>query len=180
MRLATTAALVTVLVAILAAPLSASTPGGSGSPACLRGSWVASQAETNRVIRALVPNFPAEARGRLYMIFRDGAFQYGSRQLVYTATFGDVTMIARGQFFTLAPYTARPGVFTTGAGEVTTEWGKMTGIKDGKTYTVDGPPTSTRRTPGGPTPYRCSRGTLQVKLPRFASLEWITLRRGTP
>lgn len=171
-----------VLAVLCAAPAvhAASTPTGAGSPSCLRGNWVASQEETNRVMRALVPNLPAEVEGRLYMIFRDGAFQYGSRRLVYTASFGDVTLIARGRFFTLARYTARRGVLTTGAGEVTTEWGKLTGIKDGKVYTVDGPPTSTRRTPGGPTPFRCGGGTLRVKLPRFASLDWITLRRGTP
>ena len=123
-----------VLALLCAAPAvhAASTPTGAGSPSCLRGNWVASQAETNRVMRALVPNLPAEVEGRLYMIFRDGAFQYGSRRLVYTASFGDVTLIARGRFFTLAPYTARRGVLTTGAGEVTTEWGKLTGIKDGK------------------------------------------------
>jgi hypothetical protein len=56
----------------------------------------------------------------------------------------------------------------------------MTGIKAGKSYTVDGPPTSTRRIPGGPTPFQCRGSTLKVKLPRFASLSWITLQRGTP
>lgn len=159
---------------------AAATPTGSGSPSCLRGSWVANQAETNRVMRALIPNFPAEVKGRLYMIFRDGAFQYGSRQLVFKATFGNRALIARGQFFTLAPYTARNGSFTTGRGTVTTEWGKLTGIKDGKTYTVDGPPSSTRPIPGGTTPFECRGNTLKVKLPRFASLSWITLQRGTP
>lgn len=177
-RLLVLAPLVLVLAAAAASPAPAA--GGFGSASCLRGNWVASQAETNRVMRALVPDVPAEVRGRLYMIFRDGAFQYGSRQLVYTASFGELTMIARGRFFSLARYTARPGTFTTGAGSVTTEWGKMTGIKAGKSYTVDGPPTSTRRIPGGPTSFQCRGSTLKVKLPRFASLSWITLQRGTP
>jgi hypothetical protein len=176
--------LVAALVAVaalsfVAAAQPASGP-GFGTPACLRGSWVANQAETNRVMRALVPNFPAEVRGRLYMIFRDGMFQYGSRQIVFKATFGNRGFIARGVFFTLAPYTAQRGVFTTRAGTVTTEWGKLTGIKDGKAHTVDGPPSSTQRIPGGSTPFQCRGNTLKVKLPRFASLSWITLTRGTP
>ena len=109
------------LLATAGGPANAAT--GSGTPACLRGNRVASQGETNRVMRALIPNVPAEVRGPLSMIFRDGALQYGSRQVVYTANFGNVTLIARGPFFALAPYTARRGTFSTSAGELTTEWG---------------------------------------------------------
>lgn len=174
------ALLILVVAAAIVGGASAASGPGYGSPACLSGNWVGTRAETDRVTRALIPNFPGDVRGRLYMIFRDGAFQYGSRQLVYTVSGGETTLIARGRFFTLAPYTASRGVFTTEDGESTTEWGKLTGIKRGKTYTVNGPPTKTIPVPGGSTPFRCRGSTLQVKLPRFASLGWITLQRGTP
>lgn len=176
-------ALIAVLVGAVVggdASLAASRPGGAGTPACLLGAWVANQAETNRVMHALVPVEGMVAKGRLYMLFRDGAFQYGSRYIELTNTFGDVRMIARARFFSLAAYTARRGSFTTRSGESTIEYGKMTGMKDGKVYTVDGPPTRTRRIPGGTTPFQCRGSTLKVKLPRFASLDWITLHRGTP
>jgi hypothetical protein len=177
--IATLAAVGAVFAALTAAS-SAAAASGSGSASCLRGNWVASQGETNRVLRALIPNGGFEATGRLYMIFRDGAFQYGSRQLVLEGTFGEITMIARGRFYTLAPYTARAGVFTTRAGESHIDWGRMTGSKAGRSYTVDGPPPSTTSIPGGPTPFQCRGSTLKVRLPRIASTGWITLQRGTP
>ena len=77
--IATLAAVGAVFAALTAAS-SAAAASGSGSASCLRGNWVASQGETNRVLRALIPTGGFEATGRLYMIFRDGAFQYGSRQ----------------------------------------------------------------------------------------------------
>lgn len=165
---------------VAGAAAAASTPAGFGTAACLRGKWVASQAETNRVMHALVPVGGMAAKGRLYMTFHDGAFQYGSTHIELTNTFGDRRLIMRARFFTLAAYTARRGSFTTSAGESTTEYGKMTGIKDGKAYTVDGPPTKTTRIPGGTTPFQCRGSSLKVKLPRFASLDWITLHRGSP
>jgi hypothetical protein len=116
--------------------------------------------------------------GKLYMLFRDGAFQYGSTGLVLRNTIGDMTLTARGRFFTLAPYTARPGVLTLRAGESTIEFGPMTGSKAGRSYTVPGPAPRTARVPGGSTPFQCRGATLRVRLPRFASLDWITLRRG--
>lgn len=156
--------------------VAASTP-GSGSPSCLRGNWVADRAETQRVMRALIPTGGFEVNGKLYMLFRDGAFQYGSTGIVLRNTIGDVTLIARGRFFTLAPYTARPGLLTLRAGESTMEYGPMTGSKGGRTYTVPGPAPRTTRVPGGSTPFQCRGSTLKVRLPRFAGLDWITLRR---
>jgi hypothetical protein len=158
----------------VAAP--APTP-GFGSPSCLRGEWKASQAETKRVIRALVPVEGLEPRGKLYMIFRNGTFQYGSTSLVFKMQIGDAVATAQARFFSLQRYTARTGAFTTQRGESTIEYGKMTATKNGTTYTVDGPPSRTTRIPGGTTPYQCRGGTLKVKLPRFASLDWITLAR---
>ena len=169
-------ALVTAVSALTA--LASPNPSGSGTPACLRGEWGASPAETKRVIRALVPVEGLEPRGKLYMIFRDGNFQYGSTSLVFKLQISnDTVATARARFFTLQPYTARRGSFTTRGGESTIEYGEMTATKDGRTYSVPGPPTRTTRVPGGTTPFRCTGGTLKVKLPRFASLQWITLSR---
>ena len=111
------------------------------------------------------------------MIFRDGMFQYGTTSLVLKMDLGGSTLTARARFFTLQPYTARTGAFTTRGEESTIEYGPMSGTKDGRTYTVPGPPTRTTRAPGGTTPFQCRGNALKVRLPRFASLDWITLQR---
>ncbi len=169
------------LLASLVVPVTAtaaSSP-GSGVPSCLRGNWVASQGETRRVMRALVPGGLFTSYGRLYMVFRDGAFQYGSTGLVLESNIGDAVLTARARFFSLAPYTARTGQLTTRAGESTIEYGPMSGTKDGRTHTVAGPPTRTTRIPGGTTPFQCRGNALKVQMPRFAALNWVTLTRGT-
>jgi hypothetical protein len=166
-----------VTTAAVAAPEPA--PGGGfGSPACLRGHWVADRAETSRVTRALVPVDGYQVRGKLYMQFRDGAYQYGTTGIVISNTIGDMRLTATGRFFSLHRYSATPGVLQLSNGERTTEWGKFTASKDGKTYTVDGPPTKTQRAAGGLVPFQCRGRTLKVRLPSFATLNWITLRRG--
>lgn len=176
--LATLGLLAVVLALALSAPASGASSPGSGSAACLRGNWVASTAETRRVMRALVPGGLFTSYGRLYMIFRDGAFQYGSTGLVLESNVGDARMTARARFFTLAPYTARTGLLTLRAGQTTIEYGPMSATAGGRSYTVAGPPNRTSSTPGGTTPFQCRGSTLRVRLPRFAALDWITLRRG--
>ena len=115
MRAVLAALVVVPVVAVTAVTaLAAPAPAGFGSASCIRGHWVASQAETRRVIHALAPVPGLEPRGRLYMLFRDGLFQYGSTSLVLTQSIGDATMTARARFFTLQPYTARNGVLTMG------------------------------------------------------------------
>jgi hypothetical protein len=169
------ACLIVMVVAFEAG--AAPTPAGSGSPSCLRGHWVATDAETKRVMRALAPVPGLDPRGNLYMIFRDGAFQYGSTLLVFTMPVGDAVATARARFFSLQPYTARTGSFTTRRGESTIEYGPMSATKGGRTYTVPGPPTRTTSIPGGTTPFQCRGASLKVRLPRFASLNWISLHR---
>ena len=170
--------LVPVVATTAAVAARAPSPSGFGSAACLRGHWVANQAETKRVMRALAPVPGLEPRGKLYMQFRDGMFQYGSTSLVMTMPIGDAVATARARFFSLARYTARTGAFTTSRGQSTIEYGPMSATKDGRTYIVPGPPTRTTSIPGGTTPFQCRGGTLRVRLPRFASLNWITLQRG--
>jgi hypothetical protein len=169
-----------IVLAVAASALTAGaapSPDGFGSPRCLRGEWGATQAETKRVLRALAPVPNLEPRGKLYMIFRNGRFQYGSTSLVLKLDLGDAVATAQARFFTLQPYTARVGSFTTRGGQSTIEYGEMTATKNGQTYSVPGPPTRTTRVPGGTTPFQCRGNTLRVRLPRFASLNWITLRR---
>jgi hypothetical protein len=173
----TLAAIVSSLAAFAAPPAPAATAPGSGSASCLRGNWVAGLAETRRVMRALVPVGGYEVTGKLYMIFREGAFQYGSTGLVIENTIGEARMKATGRFFTLAPYSARTGLLSLSRGSSTMEWSKFTATKAGKTFSVAGPAPTTRRVPGGTVPFRCTRASLQVRLPAFASLDWITLRR---
>jgi hypothetical protein len=176
LRLALSGFVLVVAVSTLTAVASPN-PAGSGTPACLRGEWGASQSETKRVLRALVPVDGLEPRGKLFMIFRNGNFQYGSTSLVLKIDLGDAVATARARFFVLQPYTARRGSFTTRGGESTIEYDEMTATKDGRTYSVPGPPTRTTRVPGGTTPFQCRGNTLKVRLPRVASLNWVTLQR---
>jgi hypothetical protein len=175
--------LASVMVAAAATALAAGATtsqapsGGFGAPRCLVGDWVANRAESSRVVRALVPIETLEFDGKLYMQFRDGRFQYGTTGMVMSITGGDLRLTATGRFFSLHPYTAVTGALKLGSGERTTIWGRFTGTKNGKSYTVDGPPQKTQRAPGGAVPFQCRGSTLKVRLPRFASLNWITLRR---
>jgi hypothetical protein len=177
-RGAVLACVATSLVAVAAA--GATTPAGYGSASCLRGEWRAGQAETARVVRALAPVPGMQVRSSLYMIFRDNAFQYGTTSIILTMSLGDATLTAKARFFTLAPYgVPRPGVLRLSRGSSTIEYGEFSGTKDGRTYTVPGPAPRTRRVPAGTVPFQCRRGTLRVKLPSFAALDWITLRRAS-
>ena len=169
------AAALTVVLATGAA--ATTTSPGFGSPACLRGHWVAGHAETARVVRALVPVPGMEVNSKLYMQFGGGTFQYGTTSMVIRSQIGDAQLTARARFFTLAPYTARRGVLTLGAGETTVEFDEFTGVKDGRAYTVPGPPSRTSTSPAGSTPFQCRGNVLKVRLPRLASLNWITLQR---
>jgi hypothetical protein len=166
------------VVAATAIAAPAPSPSGFGSANCIRGHWVANQAETKRVMRALVPVPGLDPRGKLYMQFRGGMFQYGSTSLVMTMDMGDSVATSSARFFSLARYTARTGSFTTSRGQSTIEYGPMSVTKRGKTYTVAGPPSKTTAIPGGTTPFQCRGSTLRVRMPRFASLNWITLQRG--
>ena len=175
------AALVAVAAALhVAMPASAASSPGFGAPSCLRGNWVATQGETRRVLSSLAGGGLVTSYGRLYMTFRGGAFQYGSTGLVLESNIGDATMTARARFFSLAPYSARPGLLVLSSGESTIEYGPMSGTKDGRTYTVPGPPTRTTPNPGGSTPFQCRGNTLKGRLPRMASLNWVTLHHGSP
>lgn len=136
------------------------------------------RAETNRVTHALVPVGDYEVKGKLYMQFRDGIYQYGTTQIVISNTVGLMSLTATGRFFSLHRYDATPGLLQLANGRRTTEWGKFTATKAGKTYTVNGPPTKTQRAAGGLVPFRCRGDTLKVRLPSFAALDWVTLRRG--
>jgi hypothetical protein len=168
-----------VLSIVLASAAAArTTPTGFGSPACLRGHWVAGQGETARVMRALAPVPGMTVNSRLYMQFRGGLFQYGTTSMILRTEIGDAVLTAKARFFTLAPYTARRGLLTLSGGETTIEYDEFTGTKNGRTYSVPGPPTTTSRSPAGSTPFQCRGTVLKVRLPRFASLNWITLQRG--
>ena len=171
-------AITTAFSALTAFATPSQTPGGGfGSPACLRGDWGASRAETSRVVRALIPVDAIQVKAKLYMQFHDGAFQYGTTGMTTTISGGDLTMTATGRFFSLHRYTATRGLLQLANGERTTSWGRFTASKGGKTYSVNGPPTKTQRAPGGAVPFQCRGNTLKVRLPRFASLNWITLTR---
>lgn len=173
-RMLTLVSLVAAIAAVSQSALARSLPGAPNSPACLRGSWVATTAESERVLKSLVPG-PYEFRSKLYMIFQDGAFQYGTTKFVLQSSIGGITTTAVGRFFSLQPYTATRGAIRLGPGESTVEFTRLTA--GGRSATPP-PPKTTRLPGGGPTPFQCRGGQLKYKLPGLSSLGWITLHRG--
>ena len=68
------------------------------------------------------------------------------------------------------------GVLTLGAGETTSSTASSPGPRMDGAYTVPGPAREDeQRSPAGSIPFQCRGNILKVRLPRFASLNWITL-----
>lgn len=138
----------------------------ANSPSCLRGSWKAGPAESQRVLKALVPG-PYTFNSVLYMVFNRTTMQYGTTSFVLRSG----NSVAKGLFFTLSPYTATNGVVRTGRGTSTIEFTQLT--IGGHSAT---PPASmTRPIPGGSTPFECSGNRLRYKLRGPAG--WLNLNR---
>ncbi len=133
-------------------------PGAPNSPACLRGHWVATKAESQRVLRVLVPG-PYTFTGKLYMDFRDGTMQYGTTRFVISVPGAPP---GSGSFFMAYTYTATRGRVTLSRG---------TG-----TVTVKGIATNVT-SPGSVTPFQCNATRLRWKGP--PQVGWLTLGRAS-
>jgi hypothetical protein len=82
------------------------------------------------------------------------------------ATFGDLTMKARGTFLNVFRYTTRNGRLVLLGGTSRDRMSALTATVDGRTVTIPGRGAITRRIPsGGSVPYTCTRTTLRWRLP---------------
>jgi hypothetical protein len=152
-------------VAVTAAALSAAAAlaqGALASPAaapnsasCLRGHWVASTAESQRVLKLMVPG-PYTFTAKLYMDFRVGTMAYGTPAFVIDA--GGVK--AEGSFVTLHGYRATRGRIDLRAGTTTTDvmGHEMTG-----------------RVPAAAAQFECNASRLRYRMP--GPVGWMTLNR---
>jgi hypothetical protein len=175
-------ALLTVFASALLALVVVSALPAASNPApgasCLRGRWVASQAEANRVLQALAPG-PFRIRGQLNASFLRGLFVYGSSAMVLETTTPGLDLKAHGSFLYQAAYTVRNGNIVTQQGTSALSFDEFTATKNGRTASVPGPPDSSRTIPGGPTPFQCTRTRLKIKLPSFASSGWVVYQRSS-
>jgi hypothetical protein len=150
------------------------TGGASGGPEgqmaqdrCVRGAWKMSNSASNALLQSLV-NVPGLriSRGVITAAFpRDDTMRYGSTFFVIELAQGDLVLKAKGSFLTEAPWSTRGGNLILGRGTSEINYTEFKGIKDGRTVTVPGPPTITRRTPRGSTPYTCNSTTLRWRIP---------------
>ena len=174
------AALAAVAAALhVAMPASAASSPGYGAPSCLRGNWVATQGETRRVLGSLVGSGLFTSYGRLYMTFRGGAFQYGSTGLVLESSIGDVDDDRAGAVLQSGAVRRAAGPPRSPlrrvddrvrADERDEGWAHLYG---------PGPPDQDDAEPGRLDALPVPGNTLKVRLPRIASLNWITLHRGS-
>lgn len=139
--------------AVLAQGAAAAAP---NSAACLRGHWVASLAESQRVLKLMVPG-PYSFTGKLYMDFRVGTMAYGTPAFVIEA--GGTS--AKGSFVTLHGYSsAGRGRINLRAGTATTE---VLGQEQ------------TSRVPAAAAQFECNASRLRYRMP--GPVGWMTLNR---
>lgn len=149
----------------------------SSTASCLRGRWFASTAESHRVLQALAPG-PYRVQGQLFVTFDGRLMLYGTTQMRLSFDLGSSLLYADARFESQARYRVRrPGTVTLAVGSSVVTYEGFTAVKNGRRVTVPGPPDRSTSTPAGPWPYRCSAGRLTLKLPAFASMDWISFQR---
>jgi hypothetical protein len=134
---------------------------------CVRGEWRMSNAASNAMLQSLIhtPNITI-ASGVLSAAFpRDGRMVYGTTHMVVKVEAGGLVMKGSATFNFEAGWQTANGKLILDAGRSELYIAKLSATKDGRTYTVDGPPPTRRRTDGGATPYTCSANTLRWKIP---------------
>ena len=157
--------LTTLLAALLA---SSSTAAPSGAQACnLRGSWVASTAETNRYLRAINPTTTAITvqSGALSATFDRGTFTFGSLGLKLEGRKGQTRLEEEIDIEAVAPYRAAAGQLSLGRGTyklryvsvvITTSSGTSTSVRLSNQ--------SVSTTPSA-VPYTCTPSALRLRVP---------------
>jgi hypothetical protein len=106
---------------------------------------------------------------------RRGPALYGSTHFVVQVSGGDMVLKGTATFHFEAGWATRAGKILLGAGRSELVISKFTATKDGRTFTVAGPPPTIRRTRPGAAPYTCNRTTLRWKVPLNDT--WTLFRR---
>lgn len=168
-------ALALLTIAAVALPGAATAAGASAAQSptavtrdpCLRGQWRMGPAASTALLRNLVP-IPGwlVTDGTITTSFRNGRMVYGSTLFILEGSVGDgQSLTAEASWINESSYRTRNGRIITGPVTSEIAYGEMTGTKDGRTYTVPGPPGRTQTLPGGATPYTCTRTTLKWPVP---------------
>ena len=160
--------------------LATAAPAGSGptlKDSCVRGEWRMSNSASNALLQSLIPSGNIRVvEGVITAAFpRRGRALYGSTHFVVQVSGGDMVLKGTATFHFEAPWATREGKIVLGAGRSELVISKFTATKDGRTFTVPGPPATVRRTPPGGAPYTCNRTTLRWKVP--LNNTWTLFRR---
>jgi hypothetical protein len=100
---------------------------------------------------------------------------YGSTHFVVKLTAGSLTMTGTAEFSFEAGWQTGDGKLILDAGRSYLYISKFSATKDGRTFTVAGPPPTRRRVSGDAGPYTCRGNTLRWKIPLNDT--WATFRR---
>jgi hypothetical protein len=172
------ALLAAAIGAALLVPLSTASSGAT--TACnLRGSWVASTAETNRYLRAINPT-TTEIRatsGALSATFGRGTLTVGSLGLRLTGRKGATTIKQEIDIAAVAPYRVAGSRLALGRGTYKLVYVSSVVVTSrGTVVPLDLPP-QRRATPPSSVAYSCTPSTLRLRVAAGAAGVPITFRR---
>lgn len=177
-RLTLVVSLVLALGVVSFAPLSSAAP--AGAQACnLRGSWVASNAETNRYLAAINPTTTRirATSGALSATFTRGTLTVGSIGLQLSGRNSGTRIEQELDIAAVAPYSARGSRLELGRGTYKLVYIRSIIVtSSGTTVPVDLPPQRTA-TPPSTIPYSCTPSTLRLRVAAGAGGVMVTFRR---
>jgi hypothetical protein len=164
--------------AVSVAPLSSAST--NAAQACnLRGSWVASTAETNRYLRAINPTTTdiRVTSGALSATFHRGTLTVGSLGLRLTGRNSTSRLEQEIDIQAVAPYRVNGGRLALGRGTYKLVYISTVVItSSGITVPVD-LPNQRRATPPSSVPYSCTPSTLRLRVAAGAGGVTLTFRR---
>ncbi|HET9243626.1 MAG TPA: hypothetical protein VFN99_09280 [Gaiella sp.] len=170
-----------LVVAIGAAAfVPVSSAGSVAGQACnLRGSWVASTAETNRYLRAINPTTTdvRATSGALSATFDRATLTVGSLGLRLTGRKGATTIKQELDVAAVAPYRVNGGRLALGRGTYKLVYVRSVVItSSGVTVPLD-LPAQRRATPPSSVAYSCTPGTLRLRVAAAAGGVTVAFRR---
>lgn len=164
--------------AALLVPLSSAAP--ETTSACnLRGSWVASAAETNRYLRAINPTTTdiRATSGALSATFGRGTLTVGSLGLRLTGRTGSTTIKQEVDIAAVAPYRVNGSRLALGRGTYKLVYvSSVVVTSSGTVLPLDLPP-QRRATPPSSVAYSCTPSTLRLRVAAGVDGVQITFRR---
>lgn len=170
-----------LLVAACAVLCGSAVAAPATTSACVRGSWVASTAEANRLIHRIFAtrsNIQVE-RGSLVATFADGKLTYGGLSIVLVGSTGDVTVKQTVDLMSKARYRVVGPRLVLGAGQYKLHYVNMVVTVSGRSKNGTPPADRTLATPGVAVPLTCSGRTLRWKVPLPAGTDgtWLTFQK---